>query len=243
MRMLVFASRNRKEVMRDPLSLFFGIAFPLLLLSMFVLIFSKIPEAPIQFQAQNLTPAIAVFSFSFISLFTSLLVSRDRTSAFLLRVLSSPLRTWEYIVAYTLPVVPVALVQSAVCFSFSALLGFKLGVSTLVAMLVLLVISVLYVGFGLLIGTVFTDKQSGGIFSLFVNVTTWLSGTWFPINLIGGTFEKICYLLPFAHAVDAVRAACAGNYGEILPHLAWVAAWTVPVYAAATLAFKRVGRK
>lgn len=44
MRMMVFAKRNTKEILRDPLTLFFGAAFPVILLLLLWMIGRNIPQ-------------------------------------------------------------------------------------------------------------------------------------------------------------------------------------------------------
>ena len=43
MRMFTFAGRNTKEILRDPLTLFFGLGFPLVLLLLLSAIQANIP--------------------------------------------------------------------------------------------------------------------------------------------------------------------------------------------------------
>ena len=112
MKMLLFARRNGQEILRDPLNLAFGLVFPLALLGLFCAIQANIP-VPI-FALPSLTPGILVFGFSFFSLFSALLVARDRTSAFFLRLYTTPLRPRDFILGYTLPLVPLAQGQGAV---------------------------------------------------------------------------------------------------------------------------------
>jgi len=86
----------------------------------------------------------------------------------------------------------------------------------------------------------FNDKQVGGICgALLTNFSAWLSGTWFDLNLVGGTFKQVAYLLPFAHAVNAARAALSGNYSSIFPDLWWVIGYAVVIMAIAILVFTR----
>ena len=110
-------------------------------------------------------------------------------------------------------------------------------------MLVLLPTAALYIAFGLLFGVLLTDKQAAPINSILVNVAALLGGTWFDLTLVGGTFERICTLLPFVHATESARAALAGNYAAILPHLAWVSGWAALLFAAAVLLFKKKMRE
>lgn len=239
MRALSFSSRCGKEILRDPLTLIFGVGLPVVLLFFIHLLSSNIPTGNNAFELANFAPGMAVFSFSFVSLFTALLISGDRTSSFLSRLFASPMTPGEFMLSYALPMLPVALAQGVVCFAFAFILGLDFTVNVFLALLVLVPVAAMYIAFGMLFGSAFADKQVGGIFSIFVNLTTWLSGTWFELELIGGAFEIIGYLLPFAHAVKAVSCALCGSYGEILPHLAWVIGYAVAVSVPAVLIFKR----
>ncbi len=98
----------------------------------------------------------------------------------------------------------------------------------------------LFISIGLLAGSILNDKQVGGICgALLTNVSAWLSGIWFDLDLVGGTFKKVAYALPFVHAVDATKAAVAGDYALILPHLAWVLAYTVVIMLIAVAVLRK----
>lgn len=238
MRFLVFASRNRKEILRDPLNLAFGIGFPLVLLLLLSAIQANIPVS--LFEIDRLTPGIAVFGLSFISLFSGTLISKDKTTSFLMRLFASPLSASDFILGYALPFLPMAIVQSAICFVAAFLLGLKVDLNVLLALVVLIPTAVLFIGIGLLAGSIFNDKQVGGICgALLTNVSAWLSGTWFDVNLVGGAFSTIAYLLPFVHAVEAGRAAISGNYASIFPHLWWVIGYAVVMLGIAIIVFKK----
>lgn len=237
MNSLNFASRNQKEILRDPLSLVFGFGLPIFLLFLFSIMQQNMPYD--LFQIEQLAPGIIVFGFSFLTLFSGMLLGKDRGSSFLLRLFASPLDAKDYILGYLLPMLPIALLQIIICFIAASILGLSLNGHSLVAVLVLLVISVLFVSIGLLFGTLFTDKQVGGIFALFVNLTAFLSGIWFSLDLIGGTFKTVCYIFPFAHAVDAAKAAFAGNYQDLSASLLVVFGYTVVIMGIAIMLFHK----
>ncbi len=238
MKMRIFASRNTKEILRDPLNLSFGIGFPVVLILLLSAIQGNIPVS--LFEIDKLTPGIAVFGLSFVSLFSGMLIAKDRTESFMMRLLTSPMRASDFILGYTLPLIPLAIAQSAICFIVAFALGLKVSANLLVALLVLLPAAVLFIGIGLLCGTIFNDKQVGGICgAILTNVSAWLSGTWFDLNLVGGAFKTIAYLLPFAHAVDAAKAAVAGDYANIFPHLWWVIGYAAVITLIAVFVFKR----
>lgn len=238
MKTLAFANRNGKELLRDPLCLAFGLGFPLALLFMLSAIQKNIPE-PI-FVIEQLTPGITVFGLSFMTLFSATLIAKDRNSSFLQRLYTTPLTAWDFILGYTLPLLPFAACQCLICYLAALTLGLPFTAGILYATGLILPVSLLYIGLGLLCGSVFTEKQVGGICgALLTNLSAWLSGIWFNLNLVGGAFRKIAYLLPFVHAVELERAALAGDFAGLFPHLWWVLGYAAAVLVAAVLLFLR----
>lgn len=228
MKMLTFANRCAKEILRDPLNLLFGLGFPVVVLLLLSTIQQNVPVA--LFEIQSLAPGVAVFGLSFITLFSATLVARDRESALLQRLYTTPLTGPDFILGYLLPLVPIALAQSAICYLVAAVLGLPLTSNVVWAVLAVLPVAVLYVSLGLLCGSVCNVKQVGGLCgALLTNLSAWLSGVWFDLELLGEGFRRIAGLLPFLHAVEWERAVLAGNWPAALPHL-----WPLLGYAAAT---------
>ena len=242
MRMLTFAKRNAKEMLRDPLTLFFGLGFPLVLLLLLSAIQANIPVA--LFEIQHLTPGITVFGLSFMTLFSATIIAKDRSSALLQRLYTTPLTPADFILGYTLPIVPIAVAQCIICYLVAILLGMPVTINVLYAVLFIVPVSVLYVGMGLFFGSFMSDKQVGGVCGgLLTNLSAWLSGTWFDLNLVGGVFRTIADALPFMHAVELERAVLAGNFADIFPHLWWVLGYAAVILAAAVWMFLRQMKK
>ena len=238
MKMLTLANRNAKEILRDPLNLGFGLGFPVVLILLLSAIQANVPVS--LFEIQHLTPGITVFGLAFMTLFSATIIAKDRGSALLQRLYTAPLTAADFILGYTLPILPIAVGQCIVCYLVAILLGLELTVDILYAVLFILPVSILFVALGLLCGSVFTDKQAGGICgALLTNLTAWLSGTWFDLDLVGGAFKKIAYVLPFVHAVEMERAVLVGNFSGIFPHLWWVLGYAVAALLAAVLFFLR----
>lgn len=238
MKLLVFSRRTAKEILRDPLNLAFGIGFPVVLLLLLSAIQANIPVS--LFEIGQLAPGIAVFGLAFLTLFSASLVAKDRESAFLARLYTTPLTASDFILGYLLPILPIALAQSAVCYAVAIVLGLKVSVNLLLALVLMLPTALFFIAVGLLCGSVFSVKQTGGICgALFTNLTAWLSGTWFDLNLVGGVFQKVAYALPFVHAVELERAALHGNYAQLLPHLLWVLGYALAAVLFAVWLFLR----
>lgn len=242
MKIRTFSLRTWKEIMRDPLNFAFGLGFPLILLLLLTVIQSNVPVS--LFTLDRLTPGMSVFGLAFMSLFSATLVARDRESAFLTRLYTTPMRAADFILGYTLPLLPMALLQSAICYLAAALLGLPLTVHTAAALLMLVPAAALFIALGLLCGSVLNVKQVGGICgALLTNLTAWLSGVWFDLSLVGGAFEKIACALPFFHAVQMEQAALRGDFSGMMPHFYVVLFYLALTGAAATLLFLRQMRE
>lgn len=243
MKMLTFANRNTKEILRDPLTILFGLGFPVVLILLLSAIQASIPVS--LFELPHLTPGITIFGLSFMSLFSATLISKDRTSALLQRLYTTPLTPIDFILGYTLPIIPIAIIQCIICYVVAIILGLSITVNILTAIAFIIPISILFIALGLLCGSILNDKQVGGICgALLTNLSAWLSGTWFDLNLVGGVFNKIAYCLPFVHAVEMERALLLGNFAGIFPHFWWVLGYTiVTLVIAVTLFFRQMKKQ
>lgn len=242
MRMLTFAGRNTKEILRDPLTLFFGLGFPLVLILLLSAIQANIPVK--LFEIQHLTPGITVFGLAFMTLFSATVIAKDRGSSLLQRLYTTPLTPTDFIFGYTLPIVPISVAQCIICYIAAIVLGLEITVNIVYAVAFIIPVSVLYIALGLLCGSVLNDKQVGGICgALLTNLSAWLSGVWFDLELVGGAFKKIAYALPFVHAVEMERAVLSGDWGGIFPHLWWVLGYAAVLLILAVLLFLRQMKK
>ena len=242
MKMLTLAKRNVKEIIRDPLNLCFGLGFPLVLLLLLSAIQASVP-VPL-FAIETLTPGIVVFGLTFLTLFSATIIAKDRESALLERLYTTPLSALDFIISYTLPIVPIALIQTVVCYGAAIILGLEITLNILWAVLLTVPVAMLFIALGLLFGSILNVKQVGGICgALLTNLTAWLSGAWFDLELVGGAFETVAYLLPFVHAVEMEREILAGNIGGILPHIFWVLGYAVVAFSLAVALFLRQMKK
>ena len=242
MRLLTFANRNTKEILRDPLTLFFGLGFPLVLILLLSAIQANIPVK--LFEIQHLTPGITVFGLAFMTLFSATIIAKDRGSSLLQRLYTTPLTPMDFILGYTLPMIPLSVAQCVICYIAAIVLGLDITINILYAVVCIIPVSILYIALGLLCGSMLNDKQVGGICgALLTNLSAWLSGVWFDLELVGGAFKKIAYALPFVHAVNMERAILAGDFLGIFPHLWWVLGYAAVLLVLAVLMFLRQMKK
>ncbi len=238
MRMLTFANRTFKEIIRDPLTVAFGLGFPLVVLLLLTAIQANVPVA--LFELDKLTPGICVFGLSFVSLFSAMLISKDRETSLQRRLFTTPLTAADFLLGYSLPMLPISVLQSVICYVAALILGLKPTVGILWTLLFLLPAALLYIAIGLLCGSLLTDKQVGGICgALLTNLTAWLSGVWFDVSLMGKVFKKIADALPFIHAVELERAALAGDISAAVHELPIVLGYAVILSAVGIAVFTK----
>lgn len=235
MRILNFAKRNFKEIIRDPLSIIFAMLLPLFLLYIFQQF--KIPNDV--YKIENFTPGIIIFSFAFISLFTATLVASDRTKAFLIRLGTSPMKSYEYILGYVLAVLPIVFIQNILFFILALILGLSFSVNVILTILTSFVISILFIMIGILIGSITTEKSSSGVASVVVQLVAFTSGMYFSTDMIGGFFKVVCNVLPFESSLNIVKSVLNGSFTNIFSDILIVSIYTLVVSIIAFIIFKR----
>ena len=237
MRSAELAKRNVKEVIRDPLSLGIAVALPLVLL----LTLQALGGDDTPFLTPTLlTPGIVLFGFVMVMFSSAMILARDRETSLLARLLTTPLRSSDFVSGYSLPYLLVAIVQAVVLSSVGAMLGLDSNGSIVLVALILALMAVFYVALGMILGALLTVAQTSGAYAL-VLILTIFGGAWFDLEEIGGVFLTIGDLLPFKHALDAARAVMADGAGlsEITTDLYWIGAYTIGAVALAIVVFQR----
>ncbi|MBR6725824.1 MAG: ABC transporter permease, partial [Clostridia bacterium] len=212
--------------------------FPLVLILLLSAIQANVPVE--LFVIEKLAPGVSVFGLAFMTLFSATIIAKDRGSSLLRRLYTTPLTPVDFILGYTLPIIPISVAQAVICYIAAVILGMEITVNIIYAVLFIIPITLLYIAMGLLCGSVFNDKQVGGICgALLTNVSAWLSGIWFDLDLVGGAFKRIAQTLPFFHAVELERSVISGDFIGAMPHLFWVLGYAAVILFLAVFAFLR----
>lgn len=237
MKSIYFAQRNLKELARDPLSLVLGVLLPVF----FIFLFSTISKnAPIDvFQPVNIVPGITIFGFTFITMFLGLLIARDKSSSFLTRLFISPLKPRDFIIGYSIPLLPFSLIIGIVCL----VIGIAVGVPTSMTLVYTLVSFIPYILFsvfiGIFLGVICNETQLMAIGNIYIIASALLGGAWMDLNILGENIKKITEVLPFSHAIEASRIVLAGSQDNIWIHLLIVSIYAVLFFLLAVYFFNR----
>lgn len=219
----ILAKRNRKEILRDPLSLVFNFVFPILMLMLFFCFLLGKTEIEIKtqvsmFHPYKLIPAIAIFAHSFLSLFSGMMIAKDRSESFFSRLCISPLKLHQFFLGYFLPLVEIAFFQSILVYSVGSMMSLLTPISfylfsmdVIGSFIVGLFFSFFFISFGLCIGLLVSDKAVGGLASLGINLTAIGSGMFMPLATIP-VFKEVVQFLPFYHMVTFAQDTALGFY-------------------------------
>lgn len=236
MRTLNFAKRNFKEIIRDPLSIIFAILLPLFLL----FIFQQFKIQNDSYKLENFTPGVIIFSFSFITLFTSTLIAKDRSTSLLIRLGISPMKPIEYILGYMVSFIPIILLQDVILFILALILGLPFSINIIWTILVSIIIATLFLGMGVLIGSLVSDKAASGVSSIVVQLVCFTSGMYFPKELLGNVYGKICEFLPFDSALVIIKGILNNKLQTItMQNIIIFSAYMIGFLVLSTLAFKK----
>lgn len=242
-----FAIRNGKEILRDPLSYIFCLGFPLVMLVIMTLVNESIPpEAGMTiFRIDNLAGGIAVFGQTFIMLFTAITVAKDRNGSFLVRMYATPMNSMDFVFGYMLPMLVISVAQSLITYTASFVIALIVGVELnpfglLLSVVILFPSAVMFIGFGMLFGSLFNEKAAPGICSILISLGSFLGGIWFDAEGTGGVLLKICKCLPFFYCTKSARMSLALNFGfaELWMPVLTVTAWAFVVALGSAVAFK-----
>ena len=239
-RIFTLTSRNLKEIIRDPLSLLFMIGLPIFMEILFYFIFHKLTS---QFEMKYLAPGIVVFSQAFLSLFMGMLISLDRNTSFLTRLFVSEAKPYEFIFSYTLSLIPICLVQSILFFIVGGIIDpsiFKINM--ILAIVLSLVTSFLFIGIGILLGSLCNEKSIGGVSSIVIVCQSVLSGMWFPLEGMSEGFLTLMKILPFKNMTMIVQNSLNGYlnlFNDLLLPTIIVISYTIVIFILSIFIFKK----
>lgn len=245
-KMGLFAGRNIKELIRDPLSYIFCLGFPVVMLAVMSLVNESIPpEAGMDiFRIDKLSAGIGFFGLMFTMFFSALQVSKDRSGSFLVRLYASPMHAGDFIGGYFFSMLAVAAAQLLICavcsYIISLITGAELSLSRLMLSVVVLIPSAaLLIGFGMLFGSIFSDKAAPGLCSVLISLGSMLGGVFMDVDGLGGVILSISRVLPFYHCVKTARCVIAGDYADFVPSMLVLLAYCIVIGFTAVFAFGR----
>jgi ABC-2 type transport system permease protein len=152
----------------------------------------------------------------------------------------------DFGLGYTLPALLIAFAQVVVCFVTAFFIGLAAGtplspLGVLLNMLSTVPAMFLFIGFGILFGSLFSDKAAPGVSSIIITLSGILSGAWMPIDP-QSALGTVCSALPFYPAVTIGRVALSlgkGTFTNFWGYLLLVCIYAAVVFALSIVVFRK----
>lgn len=237
MKYTYFAQRNFKEILRDPLSLILGVLLPVFFILLFTII-SK--NAPIEvFKPVSIVPGITIFGFTFITMFLGLLIAKDKSTSFLTRLFISPLKPKDFIIGYSIPLLPFALIIGVVCLIVGVFVGVPVSFKILYSLISFVPYILFSIFVGIFLGVVCNESQIMAIGNIYIIASALLGGAWMDLNMLGDTIKNITEVLPFSHAIEFSRIILSDRQENIWIHLIVVSGYAIIFFFLSVYFFTR----
>lgn len=161
-----------------------------------------------------LTPGILGMSILFSSTFAGLSVLWDREFGFLKEIMVAPVSRVSIVLGRIAGGITTSLFQALAILGISLLLGFRpvFWGMLLPALLFMILISITFIGLGLIFASKMRDMQGFNMVMNFVIFPIFLlSGALFPLDSFPGWVRLISRCDPLFYGVDGLRAALLGS--------------------------------
>ncbi len=219
----VLLLRETKRFWRSRARLFAAIVMPLFFLGFMGLGFrhSSLPGIPAGIGYINyLVPGIMGMSLLLSSVFGGLSVMWDREFGFLKEIMVAPVSRLSIVLGRIAGGVYASSLQVLIILIVAGVAGFRPYSAPMfvVALLVILLTSVTFLGLGLIFAVIIRDMQG---FSVAMNIVVFplyfLSGALFPVEVLPGWVRHFSVIDPLTYGVDGLRGALIGHSVHPLP--------------------------
>ncbi|MFZ0388705.1 MAG: ABC transporter permease [Solirubrobacteraceae bacterium] len=227
---------------REPLALFWGVAFPLVLLIVLGIATSKKPQhslGDVKFIVAY-TPVVMVFTLTILALngLPAVLASY-REKGYLRRLSTTPIGAWRLLTAqivlnFAVSAVAVILIAAIARIAFGVALPGQVGGFALAMVLG----AAAMLGLGTLISAIAPSPRIAGLVgSLLFFPMMFFAGLWVPRAEMGSVLRHVSDFTPLGALVAAVQNTEAGHWAG-MTHLLVLVAWALIMCLAAGRLFR-----
>jgi len=204
----VLVAREFKKFMRARSRLVSTIARPLLWLFLVGAGMSRLvsPDAGMPY-TQFIFPGILGMTILFSSIFSSISIIWDKEFGFFKEILAAPVSRTSIVIGKGLSGTVVSTIQAAIVLLLFPLLGFKLGLLQILAVLsIAMIMSFCIASFGVVLASFYESYESFSVIMNFIVMPMFfLSGAMYPVKLLPKALGIAAKLNPLTYGVDAMK--------------------------------------
>ena len=232
MRFLELASRNFKEVWRDRTQMAFLLGMPLAFILVFGLVWGDV--------VSYLAPGVIVFGLLILMPASATIMARDKETGMMPRLLTTPTKPWDFILGYSLPFIPILVIQIAIFIGIGYALGLRIEGNFALALLILFLMGISGIGMGIILGSFVKQEGHASIAWILIVPLAIISGALAKIEAMPAYLTAIAKAFPAIYAVDGATAVVMGTAGfsDVTTELIALAAFAVGLFVVGAILFR-----
>ncbi len=189
-----------------------------------------------------LGPGMTVFGLMILIPTAAAIIARDKERAIMPRLLTTPLQPWQFIAGYSLPYVPVLIIQIALYLGIASALGLNILGNFGLVFLVLFVLGLACLALGMIWGTLIKVESQAHVSWIVIVPMAMLSGAWFSTEGMNTVMRGIAKVFPPTYAISASQDIVSRGLGfsAVGTDLYILLGFAVGLFAIAVILFRRM---
>jgi ABC-2 type transport system permease protein len=160
-----------------------------------------------------LAPGMTVFGLLILIPSSASLIARDKETMIMPRLLTTPLRPREFILGYSLPYIPLLILQVGIYLGIGCALGLKIVGNLGLAFLLLLLLGLSSIALGMIFATFIKHEGQAHVSWVLIVPMAILAGAWFPIAGMPSAMQGIAKAFPATYAITALEDVISRGLG------------------------------
>jgi len=191
-------------------------------------------------QASGFIQGMGFFLFfgSTFGLFIAFMVFDDRATGVFQRIQATPVKSIQYIFGTTLFGIMNGLITVGIFFVYLKVTGFSIGMPLGTAILFMLLMTLVQVGFTMMTALFFRSKAA--VMTVIIgygSIACVLGGAYFPISMAPDILQKIARVTPHFWFMDAMRRLQENSSVSVVPNIIILVLFIVLMYLVSAFKF------
>lgn len=188
-----------------------------------------------------LGPGMTVFGLLILIPTAASLIARDKESGMMSRLLTTPLKPWQFIAGYSLPYIPVLIIQIGIYLGLAYALGLKIVGNFGLALLILFLLGLSGVALGMIFGAFIKRESQAPISWLLIIPMAMLSGAWFETEGMHPVMIAIAKAFPPTYAIRAAQDVISRGlgFGNIATDFYILLGFAIGLFIIGAMLFRR----
>lgn len=188
-----------------------------------------------------LGPGMTVFGLMILIPTAAASIARDKELEVMPRLLTTPLRPWQFIAGYSLPYIPMLIIQIALYLGIAYALGLRILGNFGLVLMVLFVLGLSCLGIGMIVGSFIKRPVQAQVSWIIIVPMAMLSGAWFSTEGMHSVMRGIAKAFPPTYAISAAQDVISRGlgFGAIATDFYILLGFAIGLFAIGAILFRR----